>query len=107
MRKQKPCGRAIEYHDFLYYVKNSPEISDAIYDKLFRRLEALEEAFPEFASEYSPTRRVGAEPVAELKDVRHASMMLSLSDALEEEAVQDFDDFIRRNTKKEKVAYVL
>ena len=59
----------IEYHNHLYYVKNRPEISDAVYDRLFRRLQDLEEAFPEFQSLDSPTRRVGAEPVSELKKV--------------------------------------
>jgi DNA ligase (NAD+) len=97
----------IEYHDYLYYLKNKPEISDANYDKLFRRLQELEEAFPELASENSPTQRVGAEPVDELKDVRHAATMLSLNAALEEKDIEDFDAFIHRNTRKRKVVYVL
>jgi len=97
----------ITYHDHLYYVENKPKISDATYDKLFRRLQKLEEAFPELQSESSPTQRVGAAPVDELKDVRHAALMLSLNAALEEEDVGDFAAFIGRNTKKKKVAYVL
>ncbi len=96
----------IEYHDYLYYVKNEPEISDAAYDKLFKRLQDLEEAFPEFQSDDSPTQRVGAEPVDELKKVEHTSPMLSLNSALEEEEIENFDDFIRRNVDGRKAGYV-
>ncbi len=74
---------AIDYHDYLYYVKNQPAISDARYDALFHRLEELEETFPEFRAKDSPTRRVGAEPVSELKKVKHRSPMLSLNAAHE------------------------
>jgi len=97
----------IEYHDCLYYVKNQPRISDAVYDKLFRRLQELEDAFPELRSDISPTQRVGAEPVDELKKVNHAEMMLSLNSALEEKDVKNFHDFIRRKSKGKKVEYVL
>jgi DNA ligase (NAD+) len=61
----------INYHDYLYYVKNRPEISDAVYDKLFHRLEKLEKAFPELQSNTSPTRRVGAAPEDKLKKIKH------------------------------------
>jgi len=87
----------IDYHDYLYYVKNRPEISDALYDRLFHRLEDLEEAFPELRSSASPTQRIGAEPVDELKKVRHARTMLSLDAALEEDKIRNFHDFLRRN----------
>jgi len=97
----------IEYHDYLYYVKNQPEISDAVYDKLFDRLQKLEEAFPELESDTSPTVRVGAEPVDELKKVEHAGMMLSLNSTQEEKNVKKFYGFIRRNTDKKSIEYVL
>ena len=97
----------IEYHDYLYYVKNQPRISDAVYDRLFQRLEKLEEAFPDLLSDTSPTQRVGAEPVDELKKVTHAELMLSLKSALEEKDVRDFHDFIRRNIDEKNVEYVL
>ncbi|MGD2126892.1 MAG: NAD-dependent DNA ligase LigA [Desulfobacteraceae bacterium] len=97
----------IEFHDYLYYVKNQPEISDAVYDKLFRRLQELEDAFPQLQSDTSPTRRVGAEPVDELKKVEHAEMMLSLNSAVEEKDVKDFYDFVHRRSDKKKIEYVL
>jgi len=96
----------IDYHDHLYYVKNDPKISDAVYDKLFDRLQQLEEKFPQFQSDTSPTRRVGAEPVDNLKRVAHAAPMLSLNAVLERADAEDFDDFVRRNLKDD-VEYVL
>jgi len=97
----------IDYHDYRYYVKNDPVISDAVYDKLFKRLQELEEAFPDLQSENSPTRRVGAEPVDELEKIEHTAEMLSLNAALEKKNVQDFFEFVRRNTDRDKVEYVL
>lgn len=97
----------IEYHNYLYYVKNQPKISDSVYDKLFSRLQELEEAFPDMQSDTSPTRRVGAEPVDKLKKVKHANSMLSLNAGLEEKEVREFDDFVRRNIKEDDMTYVL
>ncbi len=98
----------IEYHNYLYYVKNQPQISDSVYDKLFSRLRELEEAFPDLQSATSPTRRVGAEPVDKLKKVKHAGLMLSLNAALAEKEVGEFDDFVRRNIKENNnITYVL
>ncbi len=97
----------IEYHDYLYYVKNQPEISDALYDKLFHRLQELEEAFPDLQSENSPTQRVGAEPVDELKKVEHTAPMLSLNAALEEKEVADFHRFVKKTLNKGKIKYVM
>ena len=97
----------IEYHDYLYYVKNQPKISDATYDKLFHRLQELEEAFPDLQSDTSPTRRVGAPPVDKLKKVEHVGTMLSLNAALGEGEVEDWFDFVERHTKNEKLKFVL
>ncbi|MBD3264453.1 MAG: NAD-dependent DNA ligase LigA [Candidatus Omnitrophica bacterium] len=99
--------RGIEYHNYLYYVKNQPEISDSAYDRLFHRLYQLEDKFPEFDSSNSPTRRIGAKPVSELKKRKHASSMLSLNAALKEKEVKDFCDFVSRNTKSKEIVYML
>jgi len=106
-REVEALREGIEYHNYLYYVKNQPVIADAVYDQLFRRLEELEEAFPELQSDTSPTRKVGAPPVDRLKKVKHTAPMLSLNSALNEEEAEDFDRFIRRNLGLAKVAYVL
>jgi len=68
----------IERHNRLYYVEDSPEITDAEYDRLFRELQELEAKHAGLASADSPTRRVGGAPLAELEPVRHPLPMLSI-----------------------------
>lgn len=97
----------IAYHDHLYYVDNSPVISDATYDKLFKRLQELEEAFPELQSEDSPTVRVGAEPVSQLRKVRHTAPLLSLQAVMDEDAVESFDRFVHKEAGTKRVGYAL
>lgn len=97
----------IEYHNYLYYVKNSPEISDSVFDKLFHRLQKLEEAFPRFQSDTSPTRKVGAPPLDKLKKVEHTVPMLSLNAALSKKEAEQFDSFIHRNVSGKQVQYVV
>ena len=83
-------------HDELYHGKDAPEISDAAYDALRRRLLALEQAYPELASEASPTRSVGAAPSGTFSEVRHAKPMLSLDNVFSDEDVTDFVGSVRR-----------
>ncbi len=71
----------IRHHNRLYYVEDAPEISDAEYDALYRELETLEAENPELVTLDSPTQRVGAEPLEEFEQVRHAVPMLSLANA--------------------------
>jgi DNA ligase (NAD+) len=106
-REAAALREGIDYHDYLYYVKNRPEIADAVYDKLFQRLEKLEEVFPELRSETSPTRRVGAPPEDRLKKIRHRAPMLSLNAALEQKKAEDFYDFVKRHTGDGRVGFVL
>ncbi len=86
----------IEYHNHLYDVENDPKISDAAYDKLFARLRELEDAFPSLASENSPTRRVGAEPLDALKKKKHAAPMLSLHSVAEAKEVERFVETVNK-----------
>jgi len=74
----------IQHHNHCYYVLDQPEISDADYDRLLRRLQELEEQYPELVTPESPTQRVGAEPVEAFGTVRHSIPMLSLGNALDE-----------------------
>jgi DNA ligase (NAD+) len=105
-REIETLREAIEHHDYLYYVKDQPVISDEIYDKLFRRLQELEEAFPEFASPNSPTQRVGGKPAVKLEKVRHTAPMLSLNAVYQEKEAADFDRMVRREVGAEHVEYV-
>lgn len=83
----------IRRHNYLYYVKDSPEISDEQYDALFDRLQELEKQHPELVTPDSPTQRVGAEPAPEFETVRHEIPMLSLNKVTTR---KDFDSFHRR-----------
>lgn len=80
----------IRRHDRLYYVASHPEISDLEYDRLYKRLEDLEAAHPEFASESSPTRRVGGEPIEGFVTVEHRVPMLSIDNVYNEEQLAEF-----------------
>jgi DNA ligase (NAD+) len=78
----------IRYHNYRYYVLDSPVVSDAEYDRLMRELQELEAAHPELITPDSPTQRVGAEPLDRFEKVRHPKPMLSLSDAFDEEELR-------------------
>ncbi|MDZ5647429.1 NAD-dependent DNA ligase LigA [Nitrospirillum sp. BR 11828] len=86
----------ITHHRALYYQKDAPEISDAAYDALEKRLAALEKHFPALAGAHSPTATVGAAPAAGFGKVKHKVPMLSLGNAFEDEDVTDFVASIRR-----------
>ena len=86
----------IRRHDRLYYVEADPEISDAAYDRLFDRLQEIEEAFPDLRTPDSPTQRVGAEPRDDLPTVEHTAPMLSLDSTKEPEEVHRFDERVRK-----------
>lgn len=86
----------IRRHNALYYQQDAPEISDAEYDRMFRRLQELEEKFPQLAKADSPTRTVGAPALETFAKVKHSVPMLSLNNAFTEEDVADFIERIRR-----------
>ena len=89
----------IERHDKAYYQDDAPKISDAEYDALRQRFNAIEARFPEFVTGASPSQKVGAAPSGKFKKVRHAVPMLSLDNAFAEEDVLDFVGRIRRFLK--------
>jgi DNA ligase (NAD+) len=86
----------ISHHNYRYYVLDSPEISDAEYDRLMRKLSELEEKFPDLVTPDSPTQRVGAPPLEAFREVKHSLPMLSLSNAFGEAEIREFDARVRR-----------
>ena len=100
---------AIRHHEERYYVLHDPEISDAEFDRLLRRLTELETTHPEILTSDSPTRRVAGRPVDGFATVEHGSPMLSLDNAYEEAALTAFDERVAKGLDREpgtSVAYV-
>ncbi len=90
-RLRREIGRA----NYNYYVKDTPTLPDAEYDRLFRELQALEEQHPGLATPDSPTRRIGALAVEAFAQVTHPTPMLSLNNAFSEAEVEGFDRRVR------------
>jgi len=95
----------IRRHDYLYYVKDRPEISDSQYDRLFRKLVELEQVHPELVTPDSPSQRVGAPPLQELVKVPHEQPMLSLDSIVDRNEVQAFDQRMKRALETPSVEY--
>lgn len=94
--------RRLNRANFLYYVKDQPEISDAEYDRLLRRLQELEAEHPGLATPDSPTQRVGAAPQTEFAQYQHMVPMLSLGNAFDEDELRAFDARCKRFLEMEK-----
>lgn len=88
--------KLLRYHAYRYYVLDSPEISDAEYDRLMRHLEELEEQHPELVTPDSPTQRVGAPPLTEFATVTHDVPMTSLTDAFSADEVRQWFQRVQR-----------
>ncbi|TDQ83973.1 DNA ligase (NAD+) [Dongia mobilis] len=89
-------AREIAHHRRLYYQNDAPEITDAAFDALVQRNDAIEARFPELKRADSPSDKVGAEPAQGFAKVRHLQPMLSLDNAFSRDDVADFLDRIRR-----------
>lgn len=87
----------INYHNYRYYVLDSPVISDADYDALMRELKELERIHPELVTPDSPTQRVGVPPSEKFAPVAHTVPMLSLDDAFSPQEVREFDTRARKS----------
>jgi DNA ligase (NAD+) len=95
-RQIEQLRQQLQYHNYRYHALDDPQITDAEYDQLMRRLQELEAAFPELIRPDSPTQRVGATPLEAFGTVLHSLPMLSLDNAFSAEEVRDFDARIRR-----------
>lgn len=96
----------LRHHERLYYVEDSPEISDAEFDRLMRDLQDLETRFPSLLEPDSPTQRVGGAPRAGVEKAFHSSVLLSLDNAFNDEELRDFDRRARELLGVESLRYV-
>ena len=87
---------AINRHNYNYYIKDAPTIDDSHYDRLFRKLELLEERFPDLVTSDSPTQRIGAPLEGGFSTVEHGEKMLSLQDIFD---YGELEDFLKRVEK--------
>ncbi len=96
----------INYHNYRYYVLDSPAVSDQEYDRMMKRLEDLEALYPDLVTPDSPTQKVGAPPREEFGTIRHSVPMLSLQNAFEQDEALEFDRRVKKLLDKPKVEYV-
>jgi DNA ligase (NAD+) len=96
----------IARHEYLYYVKDEPEISDGAFDKLMNRLKELEAAHPGLATPDSPTVRVGGTPREGFQTVRHARAMLSLDNAFSYDALRAWDKRVTEAAGRLLIEYI-
>ena len=98
--------KALRRHEHLYYVLDTPEISDAEYDTLMRQLQQLEGRHPEYITPDSPSQRVGGKAREGFQKVAHNAVMLSLDNALNEAELRDFDRRVRDSLQGDVHRYV-
>ncbi len=96
----------IRRHEYLYYVQDAPEISDAEFDLLMRRLKELEAAHPSLITPDSPTQRVGGKPREGFIKVEHSRPMLSLDNAYNEQELRDWERRVRELAGTDDIEYV-
>lgn len=97
----------INYHDYRYYVLDSPEISDAEYDELMRELRLLEERYPQLVTPDSPTQRVSGQPVEAFGIVEHRVPMLSLANAFSADELRAWERRVRNLIGDQPIRYVV
>ncbi len=89
----------LRHHEYLYHVMDAPEVPDAEYDRLMRKLRELESQHPELITPDSPTQRVGAAPLTAFSQIRHEVPMLSLDNVFDEESFLAFNKRVQDRLK--------
>ena len=100
-REIKALVKELNEHAYRYYVLDAPVISDAEYDKRYRKLRDLEEQHHYLLPD-SPTQRVGAPPLDKFKKVKHTEQMLSLDNAFSHDEVREFDGRVKKFLKSHR-----
>lgn len=98
--------KLLEHYNYLYYVKNEPEITDQKFDELMHELERLEAEHPEMFDPNSTTQRVGNDTTNEFVQVAHKYGMMSLANTYSEQEIRDFDERVRKGIGGDDVEYV-
>ena len=88
--------QVLVFHEWKYYIKNDPVVSDFEYDQLYKKLEAIEKAFPDLIITDSPTQRVSNDLIEEFNSVEHLVPMLSLDNSYNADDLRDFDERVRK-----------
>src|ERR1700719_4248607 len=105
-KKIEALREKIRHHEYLYYVIDNPEISDAEFDKLMQQLKDLESEHPTFITPDSPTQRVGGKPREGFVKVRHSTAMLSLDNTYNEEELRGWERRVHELSGRSDVDYV-
>ncbi len=107
-QKIEKLRNEIRRHDYLYYVLSQPQVSDKEYDDSMRKLKALEDKYPRFKSDDSPTVRLSGWIAEGFKNVRHKQKMLSLDNAYSFEELKEWDARVRKGLAgRENIEYVV
>lgn len=102
----KELRNKINHHNYLYYAKDNPEISDVEYDKLFRELKQLEESYPQFITSDSPTQRVGEKAEEGFKSVKHKFRMYSLDNSNNNEELFQWNERVQKSFSEKEIEFV-
>ncbi len=105
-KKIEALREKIRHHEYLYFILDNPEISDADFDKLMQQLKSLEAEHPSLVTPDSPTQRVGGKPREGFVKVRHSSPMLSLDNTYNEEELRGWERRVHELTGRSDVDYV-
>lgn len=97
----------IRRHEYLYYVADDPEVSDAAFDRLVNHLKKLEADHPDLVTPDSPSQRVGGAPREGFREVRHKTPMVSLDNSYSFDELADFDRRVRESAGRKTIEYVV
>src|SRR6202451_2929013 len=105
-KKIESLRKKIRHHEYLYYVLDKPELTDAEFDKLMNELKRLEAEHPKLVTPDSPTQRVGGKPREGFVKAKHSSPMLSLDNAYSEEELRDWERRVHELSGRTDVEYM-
>ncbi|MCK4423307.1 MAG: NAD-dependent DNA ligase LigA, partial [Candidatus Omnitrophica bacterium] len=106
-KKIEHLREKIRDHNYKYYIKDQPKISDQEYDQLMFELKELEDQHPELVTPDSPTQQVGGRPLESFPEVSHLSPMLSMDNTYSADELKSFDTRVKKNLAIEDVEYVV